>query len=99
MSGKPLAERSRSQRALKQGPRRDDTHGMRPGARTSGRWLAEARDFDTLVVNGLHGGHPDIVPVHYFLSGPEQVAVHLARANPMWQAIEATARSTTTPSF
>jgi transcriptional regulator len=51
-------------------------------------WLAEGRDFGTLVVNGLDGGCPDVVPVHFFMTGPEQIAVHLARANPVWPAIE-----------
>lgn len=55
-------------------------------------WLADGRDFGTLVVNGLDGGYPDVAPVHYFFTGPEQVAFHLARANPVWPAIEENAR-------
>jgi transcriptional regulator len=52
-------------------------------------WLAEGRDFGTLVANGVDGGSPDVVPTHFFFSGESHIALHLARANPVWRAIEA----------
>lgn len=51
-------------------------------------WLAQGRDFGTLVVNGPESRCPDVVPVHYFMAASEEIALHLARANPVWRAIE-----------
>lgn len=51
-------------------------------------WLTDGRDFGTLVVNGLDGEYPVVVPVHFFMTAPDQIAVHLARANPVWRAME-----------
>jgi transcriptional regulator len=51
-------------------------------------WLAEGRDFGTLVANRA-GGPPEVVPTHFFLNAADQLVIHLARANPVWKAVEA----------
>ena len=53
------------------------------------QWLA-AHDFGQLAVNGLPGEPPHVQPLH-FVYDPErdEVLTHLARPNPLWQALEA----------
>ncbi|WP_017587883.1 FMN-binding negative transcriptional regulator [Nocardiopsis ganjiahuensis] len=49
-------------------------------------WIAEGRDFGQLAVNGFDGGPPVVVPTHAApVSGA--LLVHLARPNPVWQAL------------
>lgn len=50
-------------------------------------WIAEGHDFGQLGVNGLPGRPPTVVPTH-FTSDGEHLLVHLARPNPVWEAIE-----------
>lgn len=44
--------------------------------------------FGQLVTAGHVDGYPVVVPTHFVYDG-EQVLLHLARANPIWRAIEA----------
>lgn len=55
-------------------------------------WLADGRDFGQLTVNGPPAGWPIVVPLHFWFDGAHQVLAHLARANPVWAAIEAQPR-------
>ncbi|WP_331767463.1 FMN-binding negative transcriptional regulator [Embleya sp. NBC_00896] len=50
-------------------------------------WIKEGHDFGQLVVNGLPGRPPAVVPTHFTGHGPD-LLVHLARPNPVWAAIE-----------
>jgi len=50
-------------------------------------WLAEGHDFGQLCVNGLPGRPPLVVPTHFTRDG-QDLLVHLARPNPVWEAIE-----------
>ena len=55
-------------------------------------WLADGRDFGQLVVNGLPGGPPGVVPTHFSVEeipGGAELLVHLARPNPVWANIDA----------
>ncbi|MEU7278561.1 FMN-binding negative transcriptional regulator [Streptomyces sp. NPDC045431] len=50
-------------------------------------WIADGHDFGVLGVNGPPGRPPAAVPTH-FASEPGHLLVHLARPNPVWEAIE-----------
>ncbi|WP_405476332.1 FMN-binding negative transcriptional regulator [Streptomyces sp. NBC_00009] len=50
-------------------------------------WIADGHDFGLLSVNGLLGNSPAVVPTH-FISDGNDLLVHLARPNPVWQTIE-----------
>jgi transcriptional regulator len=50
-------------------------------------WIADGHDFGQLSVNGLPGRPPAVVPTHFSCDGPD-LLVHLARPNPVWEAIE-----------
>jgi len=50
-------------------------------------WLDEGHDFGQLCVNGLPGHPPVVVPTHFVRDGT-RLLVHLARPNPVWEAIE-----------
>jgi transcriptional regulator len=55
-------------------------------------WLADGHDFGQLVVNGLPGQPPVVIPTHFSVDdGPDGTVllVHLARPNPVWRNIEA----------
>jgi transcriptional regulator len=55
-------------------------------------WLADGRDFGQLVVNGLPGDPPLVVPTHFSVEDSPTgtvLLVHLARPNPVWSALEA----------
>ena len=55
-------------------------------------WLADGHDFGQLVVNGLPGQPPAVVPTHFSVEatpGSTDLLVHLARPNPVWANIEA----------
>jgi transcriptional regulator len=53
------------------------------------RWLL-ARDFGQLAVNGAPGEPPHVQPLHFAYDAERGEAVtHLARANPLWPALEA----------
>ncbi|MFF3315064.1 FMN-binding negative transcriptional regulator [Streptomyces sp. NPDC003035] len=53
-------------------------------------WIAEGHDFGLLSVNGLPGQAPFAVPTHFAgdPGDPGHLLIHLARPNPVWQAIE-----------
>ncbi|MET7981829.1 FMN-binding negative transcriptional regulator [Streptomyces sp. NPDC005281] len=51
-------------------------------------WIAAGHDFGLLSVNGLPGRAPDVVPTHFAVDGTG-LLIHLARPNPVWEAIEA----------
>jgi transcriptional regulator len=46
------------------------------------------RDFGQLVTAGHVRGYPVIVPTHFLYDGGDTVELHLARPNPVWQAVE-----------
>ncbi|MGW1622230.1 FMN-binding negative transcriptional regulator [Streptomyces sp. NPDC002172] len=50
-------------------------------------WIADGHDFGQLSVNGLPGHPPMVVPTHFTCDG-SHLLVHLAKPNPVWQAIE-----------
>ncbi|MFZ3599406.1 FMN-binding negative transcriptional regulator [Streptomyces sp. BH104] len=50
-------------------------------------WIADGHDFGLLSVNGPLDQSPTVVPTH-FTSDGNALLVHLARPNPVWQAIE-----------
>lgn len=55
-------------------------------------WLADGRDFGQLVVNGLPGEPPAVIPTHFSVEetpAGTELLVHLARPNPVWANIEA----------
>ena len=55
-------------------------------------WLADGHDFGQLVVNGLPGQPPTVVPTHFVVEETAtgtQLLVHLARPNPVWAGIHA----------
>lgn len=55
------------------------------------QWLA-AHDFGQLAVNGLPGEPPHVQPMHFAYEADHgehgRVLTHLARPNPLWQAVE-----------
>ena len=55
-------------------------------------WLSDGHDFGQLVVNGLPGQPPAVVPTHFVVEDTPtgtQLLVHLARPNPVWANIAA----------
>ena len=46
-------------------------------------------DFGQLVTSGHVDGYPVVVPTHFLYDGDSTVLLHLARPNPVWQALEA----------
>ncbi|MFH9671772.1 FMN-binding negative transcriptional regulator [Streptomyces sp. NPDC017405] len=50
-------------------------------------WIADGHDFGQLCVNGLPGRPPSVVPTH-FTADADELLIHLARPNPVWEAIE-----------
>ncbi|GAA3120825.1 MULTISPECIES: FMN-binding negative transcriptional regulator [Nonomuraea] len=60
-------------------------------ARTDDEWRTwlSARDFGQIAVNGVDGDPPVVVPTHFLYDGHDHVLLHLARPNPIWQALEA----------
>ncbi|CAL9426816.1 hypothetical protein SUDANB6_01967 [Streptomyces sp. enrichment culture] len=50
-------------------------------------WIADGHDFGLLSVNGPPGQAPVAVPTH-FTGGAGHLLIHLARPNPVWEAIE-----------
>ena len=55
-------------------------------------WLADGRDFGQLVVNGLPGQPPTVVPTHFSVEDTPagtRLLIHLARPNPVWAGIDA----------
>ncbi|MEX0991440.1 MAG: FMN-binding negative transcriptional regulator [Actinomycetota bacterium] len=51
-------------------------------------WLDRGHDFGQLAVNGEVGKPPLVLPIHFVREG-ETLLIHLARPNPVWEAIEA----------
>lgn len=55
-------------------------------------WLADGHDFGQLVVNGLPGQPPVVIPTHFSVEDAPTgtvLLVHLARPNPVWKNIAA----------
>jgi hypothetical protein len=55
-------------------------------------WLADGHDFGQLVVNGLPGQPPAVIPTHFVVEDTPtgtRLLVHLARPNPVWANIAA----------
>ncbi|UQI46360.1 FMN-binding negative transcriptional regulator [Streptomyces sp. HU2014] len=50
-------------------------------------WIDDGHDFGQLVVNGVPGEPPAVVPTHFCADGTT-LLVHLARPNPVWRALE-----------
>ncbi|MFF7853882.1 FMN-binding negative transcriptional regulator [Streptomyces sp. NPDC007904] len=50
-------------------------------------WIADGHDFGQLCVNGPPGRAPVVVPTH-FTTDAGRLLIHLARPNPVWEAIE-----------
>ncbi|GAA3986668.1 FMN-binding negative transcriptional regulator [Streptomyces marokkonensis] len=50
-------------------------------------WIADGHDFGLLSVNGRLGQAPTTVPTHFVPDGNE-LLIHLARPNPVWEVIE-----------
>jgi len=50
-------------------------------------WIADGHDFGQLAVNGPPGEPPVVVPTHFVCDGRD-LLIHLARPNPVWQAVE-----------
>ncbi|MET9773458.1 FMN-binding negative transcriptional regulator [Streptomyces sp. NPDC006367] len=50
-------------------------------------WIADGHDFGQLAVNGTPGMPPAVVPTHFTVDG-DRLLIHLARPNPVWEAIE-----------
>ncbi|WP_329363426.1 FMN-binding negative transcriptional regulator [Streptomyces sp. NBC_01483] len=50
-------------------------------------WITEGHDFGQLSVNGLPSRPPAVVPTHFIADGGD-LLIHLARPNPVWEAIE-----------
>ncbi|MEV4099383.1 FMN-binding negative transcriptional regulator [Nonomuraea sp. NPDC049649] len=50
-------------------------------------WIADGHDFGQLAVNGPPGEPPVVVPTHFVCDGGD-LLIHLARPNPVWQAVE-----------
>ncbi|MFD2093285.1 FMN-binding negative transcriptional regulator [Blastococcus deserti] len=51
-------------------------------------WPADGHDFGQLVVNGLPGQPPVVIPTHFSVEdAPTETVllVHLARPNPVWK--------------
>ncbi|MGN6252947.1 MAG: FMN-binding negative transcriptional regulator [Marmoricola sp.] len=63
-------------------------------AATCEEWAAvlAVHDFGQLVTAGHVDGFPVIVPTHFLFDGSSTVVLHLARANPVWRALEQDAR-------
>lgn len=56
---------------------------------TAGQWraLLRANPFGQLIAAGRDRDYPVVVPTHFSLDG-DRVLLHLARPNPVWEAIE-----------
>jgi transcriptional regulator len=51
-------------------------------------WLSDGRDFGQLVAPGRDRDLPIVVPTHFSYDGDRTVRLHLARPNPVWEALE-----------
>ncbi len=51
------------------------------------KWLAD-RDFGQLIAGGRERDLPIVVPTHFVFDGESLVRLHLARPNPVWEALE-----------
>ncbi|MQY09584.1 FMN-binding negative transcriptional regulator [Actinomadura macrotermitis] len=59
-------------------------------------WLADGRDFGQLVAGGRDRDLPVVVPTHFLFDGERSVRLHLARPNPVWEALEERPRAVLT---
>ena len=62
-------------------------HGVDRGSESEWRSFVAAHPFGQLVAGGRNRDVPVVVPTQYVVDGNE-VVLHLARANPVWVAIE-----------
>ena len=62
-------------------------HGVDRGSESEWRSFVAAHPFGQLVAGGRNRDLPVVVPTQYVLQGNE-VVLHLARANPVWAAID-----------
>ncbi len=62
-------------------------HGVDRGSESEWRSFVAAHPFGQLVASGRNRDVPVVVPTQYVLQGDE-VVLHLARANPVWAAID-----------
>ena len=83
-----LAYSAPHQRMLdaREAPRCSYIPGIRPRTRNGGAWLAE-RDFGQLIAGGRDRDLPIVVPTHFVFDGEHTVWLHLARPNPVWEAL------------
>jgi transcriptional regulator len=51
-------------------------------------WLSEGRDFGQLIAPGRDRDLPVVVPTHFRYDGERTIWLHLARPNPVWEALE-----------
>ncbi len=64
-------------------------HPWDEATRHAWQGLLTHADFGQLVTAGLVDGYPVVVPTHFLYDGDATVLLHLARPNPVWQAIDA----------
>jgi transcriptional regulator len=55
-------------------------------------WLGAGHDFGELIVPGRDRDLPVVVPAHFVYDGDRTVRLHLARPNPVWEALAERAR-------
>jgi transcriptional regulator len=51
-------------------------------------WLAGGHDFGELIAPGRERDLPVVVPTHFVYDGDRTVRLHLARPNPVWEALD-----------
>ncbi len=56
-------------------------------------WLSAGHDFGELVAPGRDRDLPVVVPTHFVYDGERTVLLHLARPNPVWDALAERARA------
>lgn len=64
-------------------------HPWDEATRDEWRSVLATADFGQLVTAGHVDGYPVVVPTHFLYDGDATVLLHLARPNPVWQALEA----------
>jgi transcriptional regulator len=64
-------------------------HPWDEASRAEWQDLLRRTDFGQLVTAGHVDGYPVVVPTHFLYDGEAQVLLHLARPNPVWQALDA----------
>lgn len=64
-------------------------HPWDEATRDEWQQVLSGADFGQLVTAGHVDGFPVVVPTHFLYDGEDTVLLHLARPNPVWQALEA----------